>query len=85
MAKLSDEEVAAQMTPELEFYKSFIRNVRKMRPHLLSQDVERALTIRDPWSSSNPVVEYYNKQMSTAMFDFDGKKMNMESVNIYMG
>lgn len=68
------------MTPSLEFYKPFIRDIRKLRLHLLSQDVERALTIRDPWASANPVVAYYEKQLSVVMFDYKGERVNLETV-----
>ncbi|PHJ20657.1 peptidase family m3 protein [Cystoisospora suis] len=64
----------------LRHYKPYIDKVRKTRPHVLNEDVERALNVRAPWSSSDPVVEYYGQQLSRAKFRLDGdsEEMNLE-------
>lgn len=80
LSNLSDDDVEKQMSSSLRFYEPYIRKIRKLRPHLLSSEVERCLTIRDPWSSSTPVSDYYEKQLSVSMYDFDGKKLTLESV-----
>ena len=52
----------------LRRFKPYIDNVRKSRPYNLSQEVERALTVRGPYAGKTPVVDYYDKELSLLRF-----------------
>eukprot|EP00958_Prasinococcus_capsulatus_P022115 scaffold3068_cov401-Prasinococcus_capsulatus_cf.AAC.49 len=82
LADLPQERLEVQYdgSENLRKYKSYIDNVRKTRPHNLSQDVERALTVRAPYVGKTPVVDFYDKELSLLRFKLDDseKEMNLE-------
>ena len=47
----------------------FIEEVRRSAKFNLSQPVERALTVRGPYVGTNPVVQFYDKELSLLRFD----------------
>lgn len=68
-------------TPELSKYKSFLDELLRQKPHDLSKDVERALTVRSPYTGTRPVVSFLDKELSLIKFDLDGEgkpSINME-------
>ena len=59
-----------EATPELlTRYKAFIDEVQRQKPHDLSKDVERALTVRAPYAGTRPVVSFLDKELSLVKFD----------------
>lgn len=42
-------------------YKSFIEELRRQKPHNLSKDVERALTVRSPYVGTRPLVSFLTR------------------------
>ena len=87
VADLEQEVVESFLSSEVELagkrlahFRPFVMNIRKRQPHLLSKNVERALSLRGPWVGSSPVVEWYDKILSTADMEYDGQKMPMESL-----
>jgi oligoendopeptidase F len=83
VASLSQEilEQHYQATPELTKYKSFLDELLRQKPHDLSKDVERALTVRSPYTGTRPVVSFLDKELSLIKFDLDGEgkpTVNME-------
>lgn len=70
-----------QATPGLLQYKSFLDELLRQKPHDLSKDVERALTVRSPYTGTRPVVSFLDKELSLMKFDLDGEgkpTVNME-------
>ena len=65
-------------TPELSKYSSFLEELQRQKPHDLSKDVERALTVRAPYTGTRPVVSFMDKELSLMKFDLDGSSVNME-------
>lgn len=61
-------------------YKSFIDELRRQKPHNLSKDVERALTVRSPYTGTRPLVSFFDKELSLMQFKIDneGEEINME-------
>jgi len=83
VASLSSEilEQHYKATPGLTKYKSFLDELLRQKPHDLSKDVERALTVRSPYTGTRPVVSFLDKELSSMKFDLDGPgkpKVNME-------
>jgi len=67
--------------PKLNDFKSFIDEARRQRPHNLAKDVERALTVRQPYSGKTPAVQFFDQELSLLRFDLgteDLKDVNME-------
>lgn len=66
---------------KLNDFKSFIDEARRQRPHNLAKDVERALTVRNPYSGKTPAVQFYDQELSLLRFDLgteELKDVNME-------
>merc|ERR1719329_421893 len=62
-------------------FKPFIDEARRQRPHNLSKDVERALTVRQPYSGKTPAVQFFDQELSLLRFDLgteELKDVNME-------
>ncbi|KAK1740384.1 M3 family oligoendopeptidase [Skeletonema marinoi] len=82
VAELDDAVLASQYEndPSLTKFKSFIDELRRQKPHNLSKDVERALTVRSPYVGNRPLVSFFDKELSLMRFklDEDGKEVNME-------
>lgn len=66
--------------PKLSKFKSFIDELRRQKPHNLSKDVERALTVRSPYVGTRPLVSFFDKELSLMRFKLDenGEEVNME-------
>jgi oligoendopeptidase F len=69
-----------EKTPELNKYKAFVEEVQRSKPHDLSKEVERALTVRSPYVGTRPLVSFLDKELSLIKFDLqDGNgPVNME-------
>lgn len=83
LADLDAASLEAQIaaSPALAKFKPFIEEVRRSAKFNLSQPVERALTVRGPYVGTNPVVQFYDKELSLLRFDdpAGGKEpINME-------
>ena len=81
VANLDDTVLAKQYEtePELSNYKSFVEELRRQKPHNLSKDVERALTVRSPYVGTRPLVSFFDKELSLMRFKIDdGEEVNME-------
>jgi len=50
-------------------YGAFLDELRRQRPHNLAKDVERALTVRGPYSGVRPLVSFFDKELSMMKFD----------------
>lgn len=69
-----------EATPELKKYSPFIDETRRTQPYNLEQQIERALSVRAPFTGKGPVVEFYQKELSFLRFDLDGEEANLEVV-----
>lgn len=82
VAELDDAILTSKYENEegLDKYKSFIEELRRQKPHNLSKDVERALTVRSPYVGTRPLVSFFDKELSLMRFklDGDGEEINME-------
>eukprot|EP00581_Thalassiosira_minuscula_P010123 CAMPEP_0183709544 /NCGR_PEP_ID=MMETSP0737-20130205/5568_1 /TAXON_ID=385413 /ORGANISM="Thalassiosira miniscula, Strain CCMP1093" /LENGTH=625 /DNA_ID=CAMNT_0025937673 /DNA_START=100 /DNA_END=1977 /DNA_ORIENTATION=- len=82
VAELDDAVLANQYEtePGLSKYKSFVDELRRQKPHNLSKDVERALTVRSPYVGTRPLVSFFDKELSLMRFKIDdgGEEVNME-------
>ena len=82
VAELDDTVLDKQYADEanLSKYRSFIDELRRQKPHNLSKDVERALTVRSPYAGTRPLVSFFDKELSLMRFkiDNDGDNVNME-------
>ena len=82
VAELDDEVLKEKYENEegLVKYRSFIEELRRQKPHNLSKDVERALTVRSPYVGTRPLVSFFDKELSLMRFklDEDGDEVNME-------
>mmetsp|Transcript_10493 Transcript_10493/g.18007 ORF Transcript_10493/g.18007 Transcript_10493/m.18007 type:complete len:664 (+) Transcript_10493:151-2142(+) len=81
LAELPDDAVHKQMeaTPELRSFDAYIKDTRKEKPHNLSQEVERALTVRSPYTGTSNVVDFYERALSKLRFQLDDEKdLNLE-------
>jgi|EP00670_Eutreptiella_braarudii_P013817 pepF/M3 family oligoendopeptidase len=83
VAELDDADLTKQYgaEPNLSKYKSFIDELRRQKPHNLSKDVERALTVRAPYAGTRPLVSFFDKELSLMRFKIDGEdgdEVNME-------
>lgn len=67
-------------TPGLAKYNAFLEEVQRSKPHDLSKEVERALTVRSPYTGTRPLVSFLDKELSLMKFDLqDGSgPVNME-------
>eukprot|EP00922_Rhytidocystis_sp_ex-Travisia-forbesii_P022370 GHVS01032756.1.p1 GENE.GHVS01032756.1~~GHVS01032756.1.p1 ORF type:complete len:675 (+),score=108.81 GHVS01032756.1:207-2231(+) len=69
ISKMSDKVVKDAMKDDAVLkYASWIENTRAKKPYYLSEEVERALSVRSPWASEEPVTDYLEQQMSSAKF-----------------
>jgi len=69
-----------EKNPELNKYNAFIEEVQRSKPHDLSKEVERALTVRSPYVGTRSMVSFLDKELSLIKFDLkDGNgPVNME-------
>lgn len=84
LADLPQDELDAQLAAEPEKlgkYKPFIEETRRSQPYNLSKSIERALTVRAPFSGKGKVVEFYGNELSRLRFA-DGTTESTESVNM---
>ncbi|KAL3933719.1 MAG: hypothetical protein SGBAC_010268 [Bacillariaceae sp.] len=65
-------------TPDLSKYTAFLDEVQRSKPHDLSKEVERALTVRSPYTGTRPLVSFLDKELSMMEFEIDNNKMNMQ-------
>ncbi|PHJ23770.1 peptidase family m3 protein [Cystoisospora suis] len=81
LAELNEKSLQDQLKRHhgLRHYKPYIDLTRKRRPHLLSEEVERALDVRRPWASSLPVVDYFQQRIAESRFKMPGEN---EEVNL---
>lgn len=70
LASISTDTIAdlKTKTPELAKYTSFLEEVRRGKPHDLSNEVERALTVRSPYTGTRPLVSFLDKELSMMKF-----------------
>jgi oligoendopeptidase F len=70
-------------------YGAYIEEERRFKPHNLSKDVERALTVRSPWMGTRNVVSFFDKERSLMKFQIDEdpskELVNMEVLLSTMG
>ncbi|KAL3935422.1 MAG: hypothetical protein SGARI_002983, partial [Bacillariaceae sp.] len=70
-------------------YGAYIDEERRFKPHNLSKDVERALTVRSPWMGVRNVVSFFDKERSLMKFQLDEdsakEPVNMEVLLSTMG
>ena len=84
VAELDDDALRAQYLahPGLSKYGSFVDDLRRQKSHNLPKDVERALTVRDPYSGTVPLVSFFDRELSLMKFrisgDGEGEGVNME-------
>jgi oligoendopeptidase F len=64
--------------PDLVKYQSFLEELRRQRPHNLEKNVERALTVRSPYSGTRPLVSFFDKELSLMRFQLGEETVNME-------
>ena len=80
LAELSDAEMDQKYAqePDLVKYKAFLEELRRQRPHNLDKTVERALTVRSPYSGTRPLVSFMDKELSLMRFQLGDETVNME-------
>ena len=81
LADLPQEQLDAQLALEPEAlgkYKPFIDETRRSHPYNLSKSIERALTVRAPFSGKGKVVEFYGNELSRLRFSDTKEQVNME-------
>jgi len=54
--------------PSLKDYQAYIEEERRFKDHNLAKDVERALTVRNPWMGTRNVVSFFDKERSLMRF-----------------
>jgi len=70
-----------ESTPDLSTkYQAFLDDIQRSQPHDLSKEVERALTVRSPYSGTRPLVSFLDKELSLMKFDIPthNEPINME-------
>lgn len=55
--------------PGLAKYKAYVDELRRQQPHNLDKSVERALTVRSPYSGTRPLVSFFDKELSMMRFE----------------
>ena len=61
---------------EVGKYTSWVNDVRKQRPHNLEKNVERALTLRGPYTGTRPLVSFLDKELSLLQFPLNDDDNN---------
>jgi oligoendopeptidase F len=69
-------------TPDLAKYMSYLDELRRSRPHNLEKNVERALTVRSPYTGTRPLVSFLDKELSLMRFQLDDEDSAAEKVNM---
>lgn len=59
-------------------YSTWINGVRKQRPHNLSKDVERALTLWQPYTGTKVLVSFLDKELSLLQFKLNDENLNLK-------
>jgi oligoendopeptidase F len=87
LAELTNEEIDQKYAqePDLVKYKAFLDELRRQRPHNLDKTVERALTVRAPYSGTRPLVSFFDKELSLMRFQLGEETVNMEVLLSRMG
>ncbi|EZG87291.1 oligoendopeptidase F [Gregarina niphandrodes] len=72
LMRLSDECVGkwVEKSEYVRLLEPWLKNVRLLAPHSLSEEVEKALTLRENWSGVTPVVEYFSSMLVEAEYTF---------------
>lgn len=83
VASMSQEDLDQHFTKEPELmakYQAYLDELRRQRPHNLDKNVERALTVRNPYAGTRPLVSFFDKELSLMRFDLGGDEtaVNME-------
>lgn len=80
VADMSQEDIDKHYSeePNLVKYKSFLDELRRQQPHNLDKNVERALTVRSPYSGTRPLVSFFDKELSLMRFELGDETVNME-------
>ena len=70
-----------QADKRVEFHKPMLVNIREKAKHLLSEEVERALTLRQAYGPAE-LCEFFQERLSEARFPLDGndKPVSMETI-----
>lgn len=67
-----------QQEPDLVKYQAFIDELRRQKVHNLDKNVERALTVRSPYTGTRPLVSFFDKELSLMRFKLGEETVNME-------
>lgn len=80
VANMNQEEIDKhfEKEPGLVKYKAYLEELRRQRPHNLEKNVERALTVRSPYSGTRPLVSFFDKELSLMRFQLGDETVNME-------
>lgn len=82
LAAMDDTVLAShyEKDPTLREYQPYIDEERRFKDHHLAKDVERALTVRNPWMGTRTVVSFFDKERSLMRFQLkEGEDpVNME-------
>ena len=71
-----------------ERFGAFVKSTRKYRPHTLSKEIERALSVRSAYTGKEPVVQHMMREISYLSFpspdnddnDDTGENVNLETL-----
>ncbi|KAG7340852.1 oligoendopeptidase F-like protein [Nitzschia inconspicua] len=90
LASMSDETLKAHYDKESQLqskFGPFLDEQRRFQHHNLNKDVERALTVRNPWMGVRNTVSFFDKERSLMKFQLDDDKdpVNMEVLLSVMG
>mmetsp|Transcript_24878 Transcript_24878/g.34288 ORF Transcript_24878/g.34288 Transcript_24878/m.34288 type:complete len:677 (-) Transcript_24878:260-2290(-) len=87
LADLSQEDLEAQYvaSPLLRTYAPFIDDVRRAREYNLSEEVERALSVRGAFTGSSPVTQFYQQELSMLSFQWKGEEVGLEVLLSLLG
>ncbi len=56
-------------------YSYYIHEIRKMKPHMLSEEMEK-LAFKKSQTGSNAFVRLYDEQVAAMLFDYNGQQLN---------
>ena len=76
VARLSPERLHQQLERHAELkqrYQAYLDELRRERPHHLEPAVERALTLRQPYSGTRPLASFLDKELCLLRFTIQGE------------